>query len=677
MKLKIQIALLALLGFTFPAFSEFVFVHPGLLHSAGDLERMKRAVAAKEEPVFSGFEVFRKDSHSQSNYVLRGPLESVARGRPTVGAREYDSDADAAYQCALMWVITGKRPYAEKAERIIDAWSAKLKSVNGADAVLMAGLGPFKMVNAAEILRYTDAGWSPGEIQRTEKHFREVIYPVIQNFAPFANGNWDTACIKTMMAIGVFCNDRAMFEKALRYYVDGAGDGSLTHYIINDTGQCQESGRDQQHTQLGLAHMGDCCEIAWHQGLNLYGYDDHRLLKSFEYTAKYNLGHEVPFKAATDQTGKYRHTLISSNGRGRFRAIFEEIYNAYANRLGIPAPWTEQVIGKIRPEGVGVPTAPSGADHPGFGTLLFAQPASRENSIQSQTAPAAPGGVIANGSKKEIKMTWIESIGATHYSIERSTDGETYKLIATNLVAAAFTDTNVHPGTTYHYRVFAANAVGKSAASFPVSICAGLPEKWTQEDIGAVSVAGNVNFDGNTFTLKGSGGGFDGKLDQFQFGFRPFDGDGTIVARFVPQTSSQYSESGLMLRASTAADAVGIGLLILPTIADDLEAPSWRAELIVRNSAKAAAKVCAVSRDFSEPMVTFGRLTGYCWLKLKRAGASFTASFSSDGKNWNEIGTVTVPVQSQIFAGLMASSRIPEIRTTVRFDNVKIIDDVQ
>ncbi len=348
------------------AHADFAFVHPGLLQSRADLERMKLAVAAKAEPIYSGFLVFSSNAESQLTYQMRGPRVMGGRN-PTVGQTDYDADANAAYQCAIMWCITGDRAYADKSKEIINAWSATLKSITGRDAVLMAGLGPFKMVNAAEILRYTDAGWSPAEIQQAERHFREVVYPVIQDFAPFANGNWDTAAIKTMMAIGVFCNDRAMFERALDYYVNGAGDGCLTHYIINDTGQCQESGRDQQHTQLGLAHLGDCCEIAWHQGLDLYGYEDNRLLKGFEYTAKYNLGEEVPFVETLDRTGKYHHTMISPDGRGRFRAVWEEIYNAYANRMGIPAPFTQQVVEKIRPEGAGVPTAPQGADHAGFG----------------------------------------------------------------------------------------------------------------------------------------------------------------------------------------------------------------------------------------------------------------------------------------------------------------------
>jgi hypothetical protein len=41
------------------------FVHPGILHSREDLDRMKRAVANKEEPIYSGYQVFIQNPASQ------------------------------------------------------------------------------------------------------------------------------------------------------------------------------------------------------------------------------------------------------------------------------------------------------------------------------------------------------------------------------------------------------------------------------------------------------------------------------------------------------------------------------------------------------------------------------------------------------------------------------------
>lgn len=663
--------LLIFLITVYPAFAGFEFVHPGLLQSRADLARLKMAVAAKQEPIYSGYQVFRTNAESQLNYKMRGPLAMVGRN-PTVGQGAYDSDANAAYQCAIMWCITGDLAYANKSKTIINAWSAKLKSVTGRDAVLMAGLGPFKMVNAAEILRYTDAGWSPAEMQQAENHFRNVIYPVIRDFAPFANGNWDTAAMKTMMAIGVFCNDRAMFERALRYYVNGSGDGRLTHYIINDTGQCQESGRDQQHTQLGLAHLADCCEIAWHQGLNLYGYDDNLLLKGFEYTAKYNLGEAVPFVETLDRTGKYHHTQISEQGRGNFRAVFEEIDNAYATRLGIPAPLTHQVVIKIRPEGAGVPGAPQGADHVGFGTLLFEQPVSNAMPLQMKAAPAAPGGLVACGTPNEINFTWVAAVGAKSYTVKRSTDNGGYKIIARDIAATSCTDTNVQSGAVYYYRVSAVNASREGPDSYPVAMCAGLPAWWTHQDVGPVKVVGEASFDGKAFTLEGAGADLGGTNDQCQFAFAPMNGDSTLIARFVAQTSSQFAKFGLMMRETSAADAANVSLLLGTEPSGELEAPGWNVRLTGRNSTGADTVVHHMSQNLSEPTVTCGRLTGFCWLKLTRAGGCFTGSFSADGKNWTPVGSATVPLKPKLFVGLCASSRLVSITTTVKFDQVKI-----
>lgn len=247
MPLNIRVCTCVLILLSFTDAKAQSFVHPGILHSREDLERMKAAVANKEEPIFSGYRLFIQNPASLYFYKMQGPLKTVGRN-PTVGQATYDNDANAAHQNAVMWAITGEKAYADKAIEIVNAWSSTLRSITGRDAVLMAGLGPFKMANAAEILRYTNAGWKEKDIRQTERHFQEVIYPVLKDFAPFANGNWDAAAIKTMMAIAVFCNDRSMFERALQYYVNGHGNGRLTYYIINEEGQIQESGRDQTVT---------------------------------------------------------------------------------------------------------------------------------------------------------------------------------------------------------------------------------------------------------------------------------------------------------------------------------------------------------------------------------------------------------------------------------------------
>ncbi len=343
------------------------FEHPGVIHSRQDLVLIRKCVAEGNEPWKSGYERLKADHLSSADYRVKGGLREFSRS-PTVHYREAIQDASAAYQNALMWVITGDLKHSRKGIEILNDWSSKLEVISGRDRILAAGISGIKFVAAAEILRHTRSGWQRDDIARAERMFREVFYPVIKDFATFANGNWDAACLQTMMAIGVFTNDKEFFQRAVDWYRSGKGNGRLTHYIINEAGQCQESGRDQQHVQLGLGFLAVSAQIAWCQGVDLYAADDNRLLKGFEYTAKYNLGEEVPFERTTDTTGKYRHTSISDEGRGVLRPIYEMVYHHYAHVKRLDAPWTRKAAEKLRPEG-----PIRNLDHLGFGTLLFSR----------------------------------------------------------------------------------------------------------------------------------------------------------------------------------------------------------------------------------------------------------------------------------------------------------------
>ena len=194
---------------------------------------------------------------------------------------------------------------------------------------------------------------------------RDIFYPIIKDFFPAANGNWDASMIQTMMAMGVFLDDSAMFNRAVDYFLEGEGNGAITMYF-NDFGECQESGRDQGHTQMGLEYLANSAEIAWKQGVDLYGAADNRLALGFEYTSKYNLGESVPYEPYVSFNGNYNNKTISSKSRGRFRPIFEKVYNHYHNRMGMEMPYTKRVIDKTRPEKGGGSSLP-------WGTLMFAR----------------------------------------------------------------------------------------------------------------------------------------------------------------------------------------------------------------------------------------------------------------------------------------------------------------
>ncbi|HJV77267.1 MAG TPA: alginate lyase family protein [Paludibacter sp.] len=627
---------------------------------------MKVALLQKQEPIYSGYLKFIQNPASQSVYKMQGSLAMVGRN-PTVGQKEYDSDANAAHQNAIMWCLTGNKEYAGKAIEILNAWSSTLKSITGRDAVLMAGLGPFKMVNAAEIIRYTNAGWDEKDIRRAEQHFKEVIYPVIKDFAPFANGNWDAAAIKTMMAIGVFCNDRDIFERALRYYEDGWGNGSLTHYIINEEGQIQESGRDQAHTQLGIGMLAECSEIAWHQGLDLYGFDDNRLLKGFEYVAKFNLGNDdVPFVPWLDRTGKYKHTVISQIARNHLRAVYEQIYNHYVNRMKLKAPFVTQAVAKIRPEGPGNP----GADHPGYGTLYFAQAARSETIKLPATAPVAPGGIIATGAAQAVSLQWVASVGATSYVIKRaeSKNGAFTVIGATS--ASDFTDSKVKAGATYYYTIAAKNQYGTSTDAYSASITAGLPDPWKEQIIGNARQKGSVTYDGQLFTIEGTGMRIDSVNSSYHYLYRTLSAQGSLTVRFVPQLSSQFSSFGLMVRQTLNDKGEWAALVIRPEKTGAIEAPDWQIHWLSQTTVGTKRHADAFVSSLKAPVVTFGRLIGEYWLKLALKNGKLTATISENGTEWRDAGTLVWKASSATI-GIAVASGIETRTTTVQFDHVK------
>lgn len=341
------------------------FVHPGLLHSKEEIAFIKGKLSSGEEPWKSAWDQLKSSKSASLDYTPK-PRAQVVRGvrnRPDLGSSDFSHDAAAAYAHALQWSLTGRKDHAMKVIEILGAWSSILESVGGHDAKLLIGMDGIAFCNAAELIRHTSTHWLKKDQELFENMLREVFYPTIQDFYPTANGNWDAAMIQTMISMGIFLDDRAMFDRAKTYFLSGEGNGRITNYL-NDFGECQESGRDQLHTQMGLGYLSCACEMAWKQGVDLYSAADNRLALGFEYTAKYNLGGEVPFKPFRSVEGRYFYEEISKRSRGRFRPIYERTIHHYVNRKGFKMPYSQKVARGRRPE------EPHG-QHISWSTLMF------------------------------------------------------------------------------------------------------------------------------------------------------------------------------------------------------------------------------------------------------------------------------------------------------------------
>lgn len=350
-----------------------VFVHPGILHTREDLLNLKIVANDASHPGNRSYQLFKADLHSSADYVMKGPYEEIYRGssdgKPVIQSN-YESDFNAAYQNAIMWVVTDDETHALKAAQIVKAYASKLKRISG-EAALLAGIMGTKFVYAAEVIISTyPQGFTDGEIQQVKDMFANCFVPVLDQFIAtkaYSNGNWGASIGMAKTAMSIFLDDKDGYRQAIEFFLKGNDNGTLRNYIDIETGQCQESGRDQAHTQLGLACLSVTCEMAYKHGLDLYKVDGNRLLKGFEYSAAYHLGNEVEFKTWTDVTGKYcKWTAISSEGRGTLRPVWYMVYNHYVNRCGIEMPFTSRLLKNhsINPEGYYY-------EHFGFGQFLF------------------------------------------------------------------------------------------------------------------------------------------------------------------------------------------------------------------------------------------------------------------------------------------------------------------
>jgi hypothetical protein len=315
------------------------FVHPGLFYTADDLAFMRKKIEAHEEPWSSVYDACFKGNNSNR------PTNAVAVWDATKDGYMH-GDPVTAHGEALQWALTGDPVHAANAIKILNAWSSTMTSVvphKMPQEMLAIGWDGYHFANAAELLCHANpdgkqSGWSDADIAQFKKMLA-LMYPVIQNFMSGYNGNWDASMMNTMICMAVFLDDQDMFNRVIQHYAVGQKpNGGILNYVA-PSGQCQESGRDQGHVTMGLGNLVAVCEVAKNQGVDLYGLYDNRLMLGIEYTAKYNLGNEVPF----DPTfGGYAR--ISPGGRGIFGGIYEAPYQHYVYEKGLEMPFTKQVI---------------------------------------------------------------------------------------------------------------------------------------------------------------------------------------------------------------------------------------------------------------------------------------------------------------------------------------------
>ena len=619
-------------------------------------------VAAGTHPWIDDWNKLITDSEAQRTYTA-GVNADMGANR-----QRADADAHAAYLNALRWYISGDTTYADAAVNICNAWSTAVNQVPSNTGLV--GIPIFDFAMAGEVLRLY-SGWSAPDFARFKTMMTTYLYPSCHDFLTNHNGaaidaywaNWDACNLGAMIAMGVLCDDADKFNEGVNYFKSGAGNGCImnaVYYLHTPTfGQWQESGRDQEHAQLGIGLLGAACQVAWNQGVDLFGFDNNRLLAGAEYVAQTNLSQAVPYLYYTNSDAA-NQDWVSINGMGRLddRPVWELIYNHYAVLEGLSAPNSQAMAQLMRPEH-------GSADHFGYGTLAFTlnSPASPYPPLG---LPPSPTGLLALAGSSQVELRWNPSPNnsAQGYSVLRSTtNGGPYTSIAswTASTYPRYTDTTAGNGTTYYYVVAAINQSGTSVNSSQASATpvtpGSLPSGWTNQDVGTVGASGHAtyaNAKNGLFLVSGTGGGLGGTSDTgYNYTCTSVTGDYILTARLWSVSwNSGGGEVGLMMRETLSANSREVQMTLGGT---------------GLREGKAGLRT-----------TTGGNLNHYggndytvtpSWFRLQRAGNTFTAYESSDGLTWYAVKSATISMASSYYVGLVMDNGSTTLNSAT-FDHV-------
>ena len=141
-----------------------------------------------------------------------------------------------------------------------------------------------------------------------------------------------------------------------------------------------------------------------------------------------------------------------------------------------------------------------------------------------------------------------------------------------------------------------------------------------------------------TFTITGGGNDIWNSSDQFQFAYRSLSGDGTITARVTGvQNTNSWAKAGVMFRNTLDAGSINAFMAMTPGNGATFQ-----------------------YRSSTDGSSSFGNATGYAapyWVRLTRAGNSFTGYRSSDGVTWYQVGnTTTLAMNSAVYVGLAVTA---------------------
>ncbi|XEC94400.1 LamG-like jellyroll fold domain-containing protein [Paenibacillus tarimensis] len=378
------------------------FKHPGVGLTKDILENVRTQVRAQKEPwntyfnhmLLSGAAAKNVGSNNQSGSDPTKPASDAFNSQGFNG--RFIADGLKAYTQTLMYVITGDEVYRANAMRIIRIWSqmdpAKYAYFN--DAHIHTGIPLYRMVTAAEILRYTstqtqELEWTD---QDTADFTNNLIIPVTETFN-YTNSRFMNQHLYPLIGSisgYIFTGNRDRYNEGVEWFtvnktaVDQGQNGAIKAlFRLVDTNiltgekvdppvvQHVEMGRDQAHGAgdvtnaeiLSRLLLGQETKVDPVEGtvstapnaVGPYEFLDNRILKAADFFARFMIGYDtpwIPVAAHTDVNGNPTiiYKELSEQYRGRIGGNVYDLYYYYKYEAGVnmevEAPYFTEMFNK-------------------------------------------------------------------------------------------------------------------------------------------------------------------------------------------------------------------------------------------------------------------------------------------------------------------------------------------
>jgi len=234
-------------------------------------------------------------------------------------------------------------------------------------------------------------------------------------------------------------------------------------------------------------------------------------------------------------------------------------------------------------------------------------------------------GDLFTGSKSQDGRNW-EVVGTTTVSAEQ--------VMTAGLAVTSHDTTSINTSSFDHVL---------DASQVPLSV-----------DIGDVGIAGIAATETNStaFTVQAGGADIWGTADAFNYYYQFLKDDGQMVVKVNSlENTAPFAKAGLMIRDGIDPSAAHVLLDVTP---------SGLLELLTRETAGAETQWIGGLSPSPFPI----------WLKLARSATTITASASSDGLTWQQIGTAFTRLPSDALIGIAVTSHQKGVVTSATFDNL-------